>query len=92
MNDISEEHSLPSDLEDPMQTITRWGIRSQLSDLFNDEHQRPFESFSDCLRAAAHFGGKEIVCEIIMLDFDGEVNDVQVHVHPIDHVPKRGQP
>jgi hypothetical protein len=66
-----------------MQKITRWGIRSHLMDIFDDEHKHPFASYADCLGAAARFGCKQIMCETLTLDFDGEVKDVEVDVYPI---------
>jgi hypothetical protein len=66
-----------------MQKITRWGIRSHSADIFDDECKRPFASYADCLGAAARFGGTQIMCETMTLDFDGEVQNVEVDVYPI---------
>ncbi len=65
-----------------MQKITRWGIRSHSADIFDDECKRPFASYADCLGAAARFGGTQIMCETITLDFDGEVKDFSPAVEP----------
>jgi len=66
-----------------MQKLTRWGIRSHSMDIFDDESKRPLESYADCLRAAARFECKQIICETMTLYFDGEVKDIEVQVYPI---------
>ena len=69
-----------------MHKIIRWAIRSDSDDIFQDECMRPFECVADCLRAAARFGCEQIMRETITLDFDGEVQDVEVSVYPISAV------
>jgi hypothetical protein len=66
-----------------MQKIKRWGIRSHSADIFDNECKRPFASFTDCLGVAARFGCKQIICETITLDCDGEVKDLEVQVYSI---------
>jgi hypothetical protein len=65
-----------------MQKITRWGIRSHSTDIFEDESKRPLQSYADCLGAAARFECKQILCETMTLYFDGEVKDIEVQVYP----------
>ncbi len=73
-----------------MQKITRWGIRSHSADIFDDERKRPFASYADCLGAAARFGGTQIMCETMTLDFDGEVKDFEIDVYQILPVQSDG--
>lgn len=83
MNDMSGEDRFSRPGTPTMQKITRWGIRSHSRDIFDDECKRPFASYADCLGAAARLGCKQIMCETLTLDFDGEVKDVKVDVYPI---------